>query len=164
MKLINGAAEAIKLLKKTGFKVVIFTNQAGIARGYFSEQTLQRIHQVMENMLQAQGAYLDAIYYCPHHPTEGIGLYRITCNCRKPGPGMLLRAAGELGIDLSRSFVVGDKMSDLEAGRLVGCQGILVRTGYGLEAEKQLSHYKFKPHHIAANILEAARWIAKCSS
>jgi D-glycero-D-manno-heptose 1,7-bisphosphate phosphatase len=159
LKLIDGTAEAIKSLKKAGFKIIIFSNQAGVARGYFSEQTLNRIHQVMADMLRAQGAHLDAIYYCPHHPTAGIGFYRMDCDCRKPKPGMLERAARELKIDLSRSFVVGDKISDLEAGYAVGCRGVLVRTGYGLQAEKKFSNYKFQPHHVAANIFEAARWI-----
>lgn len=159
-KLIDGTVEAIRLLRQSGFKVVLFTNQAGVARGYFSERTVHRIHQVMTDMLQAQNAHLDGIYYCPHHPTSGIGLYRIACSCRKPKPGMLERAARELNIDLKQSFVVGDKVSDLEAGYAVDCRTVLVRTGYGLQAEMQFSNYKFQPHHVAANVLEAAQWIS----
>jgi D-glycero-D-manno-heptose 1,7-bisphosphate phosphatase len=159
LKLIDGAAEAIKLLKASGFRVVVFTNQAAVARGNLSEQDLNRIHQVMADMLQAQNAHLDAIYYCPHHPTAGNGLYRIACNCRKPRPGMLERAARELKIDLSQSFVVGDKISDLEAGLAVGCRGVLVRTGYGLKAERLFRNCEFQPHYVATNVLEAAHWI-----
>jgi D-glycero-D-manno-heptose 1,7-bisphosphate phosphatase len=159
LKLIDGTVEAIRSLKKAGFKVIIFSNQAGVARGYFSEQTLQRIHQVITDMLQAQDAHLDAIYYCPHHPTAGIGHYRAECDCRKPKPGMLEKAARELKIDLRRSFVVGDKISDLEAGYAVGCRGVLVRTGYGLQAERQFGNYEFQPHHVAESVLGAAQWI-----
>jgi D-glycero-D-manno-heptose 1,7-bisphosphate phosphatase len=159
LRLIAGAAEAIKQLKQAGLKAVIVTNQAGIARGYFSVPALLQIHQVLEKMLGAQDAHIDAIYYCPHHPTAGIGVYKIDCNCRKPKPGLLEKAARELNIDLRQSFVVGDKPADLQAGEAVGCRTILVRTGYGLESEKALAGSNFQPDHIAGDLLEASRWI-----
>ncbi len=164
LKLIDGTPEAIGLLKKSNFKVVVFTNQAAVAKGYLSEKALQGIHHRMEDMLRAQNARIDAIYYCPHRPTEGIAPYNVDCSCRKPKPGMLERASRDLRIDLTKSFVVGDKMTDLEAGYAVGCRGILVRTGYGRESEKQVITHNFQPDYVAANLLEASQWILKRSA
>jgi len=158
-RFIDGAAKAVKSLNASGLKVVIVTNQAGVARGYLSETALQEIHCRMADMLRAQSARLDAIYYCPHHPIEGVGPYRMECNCRKPKPGMLDRAARELNIDLSQSFVVGDKITDLETGYAVGCKTVLVRTGYGLGSEEQLAGQPFQPDYIADDVLDASRWI-----
>ncbi len=158
-KLIDGAAEAISLLNQAGFKVVVFTNQSAVARGALSEAGLQAIHQLMVDRLRAQGAYLDGIYWCPHHPTAGVGPYKVACHCRKPKPGMLERAARELAIDLSGSFVVGDKMSDLEAGYAAGCRNILVRTGYGLEQEALFNGHHFQPDYVADDLWAATEWI-----
>jgi len=163
LRLIAGAAEAIQSLNQAGFKVVVVTNQAGVARGYFSEQTVREIHAVLEKMLGAHEARVDAIYFCPHHPAAGIGVYRQDCNCRKPKPGMLEKAAAELNIDLRESFVVGDKISDLEAGLAVGCRNILVHTGYGQESENEFSGAAWQPEYVADDLLEAARWILKQS-
>jgi D-glycero-D-manno-heptose 1,7-bisphosphate phosphatase len=159
LRLIDGAAEAIKRLNQAGWKVVVVTNQAGIARGYFSEAALRQIHLELEKIFRAQGAHIDAIYYCPHHPTAGIGIYKADCDCRKPKPGLLERAASELQIDLRRSFVVGDKRSDLEAGYAVGCRKVLVRTGYGIESEKEFFGHAWQPEFIADNLPAAAQWI-----
>lgn len=164
LRLIAGAAEAIKRIKQAGLRAVIITNQAGVARGYFSEPALQQIHLELIKMLRAQDAHVDAIYYCPHHPTAGIGVYKIDCNCRKPKPGLLERAARELNLDLRQSFIVGDKPADLKAGEAVGCRTILVRTGYGLESEKGLAGGEFQPDHIADDLLEASRWILQSLS
>jgi len=161
LRLITGAAEAIKSLNRAGFKVVVVTNQAGVARGYFTEQTVREIHEALEKMLDEQGARVDAIYYCPHHPAAGIGVYRQDCNCRKPNPGMLEKAAAELNIDLNESFVVGDKISDLEAGLAMGCRNILVQTGYGPESTNEFSGAAWGPEYVADNLLEAVRWILK---
>ena len=160
-RFIDGAAEAVKLLNESGLKVVIVTNQAGVARGYLSESTLREIHCLMADMLRAHSARLDAIYYCPHHPVEGVGPYKIECDCRKPKPGMLERAATELSIDLGKSYVVGDQITDLETGYAVGCTTVLVRTGYGLGSEEQFVDQPFQPDHIADNLLAASRWILK---
>jgi D-glycero-D-manno-heptose 1,7-bisphosphate phosphatase len=161
LRLLAGAAEAIKLLNGAGFKVVVVTNQAGVARGYFSEGAVHEIHGVLQKMLSDHGARLDAIYYCPHHPTAGLGVYKEDCNCRKPKPGMLERAAKDLNINLRESFVVGDKISDLEAGYAVGGRNILVHTGYGLESENEFSGCAWRPEFVASDLLEAARWIVK---
>ena len=159
LRLIAGAAEAIKLLNQNGYKVVVVTNQAGVARGYFTEQAVREVHEVLEKMLEAHGAAVDAIYYCPHHPAAGIGVYRQDCNCRKPKPGMLEKAAREVDLDLGVSFVVGDKISDLEAGHAVGCRNILVHTGYGQESKNEFSGSVWQPEYVADDLLEAARWI-----
>lgn len=159
LNLIDGTARAIEMLNNKGFKVIIFTNQAAIARGYLSEDYLDVIHQELKNMLEAENAFIDAVYYCPHHPTAGTGAYTKNCQCRKPNPGMLLTAAEEHRIDLSASYTVGDKLSDLGAGHAVGCKNILVRTGYGREAEKEIPNHHFRPDYIADNLLAASKWI-----
>lgn len=161
LKLIDGTTEAIRLLNNAGYKVVVITNQAAIARGYLTEEYLTVIHAKMEKMLREGNAYLDAIYYCPHHPTAGLGSYKVDCRCRKPGSGMLEQAASELNIDLTASFIIGDKISDLGAGVAVGCSKILVRTGYGKKTEKEIQNYPFQPDYIALNLLEAVKWILK---
>lgn len=159
LELLDGAAEAIRLFNRSAIKVVVVTNQAGIARGFLSEERLEEIHQGLRAMLARQGAYVDAIYYCPHHPTEGLGRYRLDCVCRKPRPGSLHRAADEMGLDLSHSYLVGDKSSDMEAGRAAGCRTVLVRTGYGVATEAVLQASRRQPDHVAVNLLEAAQWI-----
>ncbi|MGQ9493195.1 MAG: D-glycero-beta-D-manno-heptose 1,7-bisphosphate 7-phosphatase [Anaerolineae bacterium] len=152
LRLIPGAAPAIRLLNQAGVPVILVTNQAGVGRGYFPESAVRAIHRELARQLAAQGAHLDAIYYCPHRPEEG-------CDCRKPNPGMLLQAAKEHGLDLTRSFVVGDKVSDLEAGWRVGCRMVLVLTGYGSEHQRAFAHLNFKPDYVAPDLLEAVQWI-----
>jgi len=124
VELLPGAAEAIRRLREAGFLVVMVTNQAGIGHGHLAEDTLGEIHARLQELLSRKGTKLDGIYYCPHTPED-------VCPCRKPAPGMLLRAAEELGIDLSRSYMVGDMTTDIEAGKRAGCFSILVRTGFG---------------------------------
>ncbi|HZL86624.1 MAG TPA: HAD family hydrolase [Candidatus Krumholzibacteria bacterium] len=159
LELLVGASEGIRMLNRAGLRVVVITNQAAIARGLLSEEKLAEIHQELQALLAREGAFVDAIYYCPHHPTEGFGRYRQSCSCRKPQSGSLQRAANELGLDLSQSYCVGDKESDLEAGHALGCRTILVRTGYGLATEAQLGADSVKPDYVASNLLEAAGWI-----
>ena len=133
LELLPTVAETISMLNTRGIAVVVVTNQAGIARGYFPEHRLATIHQQLQRLLNSQNAVVDGVYYCPHHPSAGLGDYGIDCGCRKPKPGMLIRAASELQIDLGRSLMVGDRESDLQAGADAGCQTALVRTGYGEE-------------------------------
>jgi D,D-heptose 1,7-bisphosphate phosphatase len=139
LRLIPGAAEAIRLINASGMKTVVVTNQSGVARGIFPESFVAEIHARLAEMLRAEGAFLDGIYFCPHHPTEGRGDYLRGCECRKPAPGLLLRAAAELHLDPARSYMVGDTLKDIEAGGRAGVQGILVRTGYGEEAVSELA-------------------------
>ncbi len=131
VRLIPGAAEAVRRLNAAGVLVVVVTNQAGVAREYFPESRVAEVHAHLSALLAERGAHIDAYYYCPHHPTEGIGAYRVACECRKPKPGLLLTAACELDIDLSRSWMIGDKPCDAEAGTAAGCRAVPVRTGYG---------------------------------
>jgi len=132
VRLISGGAAAVRRANDAGWKVVVVSNQSGVARGLFPESVLPEIHSVIsEKLLAEAGAVIDGFYYCPHHPTEGVGAYRIGCDCRKPKPGMLLKASIELGIDPSKSWMIGDRLTDLQAGAVAGCRTILVQTGYG---------------------------------
>lgn len=128
---IPGAPEAIRKLKAAGFLVIVVTNQSGVARGYYGLDDVARLHEHMSAELAKHGASVDAFYVCPHHPDARVAELRIECDCRKGAPGMLLRAAAEHGIDLGRSYMVGDKLADIEAGEGAGCSTILVKTGYG---------------------------------
>ncbi|HJX70044.1 MAG TPA: D-glycero-beta-D-manno-heptose 1,7-bisphosphate 7-phosphatase [Dehalococcoidia bacterium] len=142
--------QGIRLLNEHGFKVIVITNQSGIARGYFTEETLSLIHQKMENELSQHSARIDAIYVCPHHPDE-------RCECRKPKPTLLLQAASEIGIALKLSYMVGNDGKDIEAGSAAGCKTILVTIGPNQGNDKGQS----KPNHIASNLYEAVEWIVK---
>ncbi len=135
---IDGAIEALQLLKKKGYSLVVVTNQSGIARGYYSEEQFMQLTEWMDWSLADRDVDLDGIYYCPHHPTAGEAPYRQECNCRKPAPGMLLDAARELDIDLAGSYMVGDKAADMQAARAAGVSHkILVRTGKAVTAEAE---------------------------
>ena len=122
-------------LKEAGYLVIVVTNQAGVARGYYDEQAVAVLHAHIQKLLAAYDTGIDGFYLCPHHPTEGLGQYRVACDCRKGAPGMLLQAAREHGINLADSFMVGDKVADIEAGVAAGCRPVLVRTGYGVKDE-----------------------------
>jgi len=159
LRLLPGVGEAIKSLNAARFKVVVVTNQSAVARGIISGEELGDIHKTMKKRLMVKGALVDAVYYCPHHPTAGVGALGIICDCRKPQPGMLFQASADLNIALERSFMIGDTLTDLAAGRAAGCQTILVRTGYGAKAERQLNGRSFQPDHVTSDLLQAARWI-----
>lgn len=157
VRLLPGAAGAIRMLREAGYACVLVTNQSGIGRGLFTVDDLRRVHAELERQLREAGAALDGWYFCPEAP-RGTDGDRTTVEHpdRKPGPGMLLRAARDLGLDLGRSWMVGDMLSDLLAGRNAGCRGsILVRTGYGsrLEAPEKTAD------HIADDLMAAALWI-----
>ncbi|HEX9778604.1 MAG TPA: D-glycero-beta-D-manno-heptose 1,7-bisphosphate 7-phosphatase [Geopsychrobacteraceae bacterium] len=134
-ELIPGVPRALKRLRDAGFLLVVVSNQSGVARGFFSLEDAWRINAHMSRQLARYGVAFDGIYLCPHHPTAGIGAFRRDCECRKGRPGMLLQAARELNIDLPRSYMIGDKLSDLQAGAAAGCSPLLVRTGFGAEQE-----------------------------
>ena len=167
------ALDAVQLIREVGMRVVVVTNQSGLARGLFSEKTLHEIHDGLREAFLHQGSPLDAIYFCPHHPQADVAQYRRHCNCRKPEPGLLRRAAEALGIDLARSYMIGDKLSDIVAGHRAGCKAaILVETGQGAQAVSQLEERKpsrsastgnrrplGQPEHVAPDILQAAQWI-----
>ena len=138
LKLIPVAAEAIRLINASGMKAVVVTNQSGVARGLFDESFVDTVHIRLREMLRMEGAFLDGIYFCPHHPTEGRERYLMTCDCRKPAPGLLLQAAADLHLEPVRSYMVGDTLKDIEAGARAGARGVLVRTGYGSESADTL--------------------------
>ncbi|KAB2925776.1 MAG: HAD family hydrolase [Bacteroidetes bacterium] len=156
LELIPRSAEAIRALNGLGIPVVVITNQSGIARGLFSEQDLAEVHAALDRTLAEHGASVLAYYYCPHHPREGVGTYRKDCRCRKPGTGMLDEAAAAYGFDLRRSFVVGDKAIDVEAGRAAGAVALQVATGYG-EQEKEAGA-RFRDHY-APDLFGAVQYI-----
>ena len=160
LKLLPRSAAAVRRLNEAGIAAVVVTNQAGIARGYFSEDVLRATNQVLVEQFKKAGAHLDGIYVCPHHPSEGEPPFRADCDCRKPSPGLLLRAAADLDLDLGASVVVGDKASDLAVARRVGARSILVLTGYGLgEWEYGRAHCPVTPDHVAADLLDAVEWV-----
>lgn len=162
LRLLSRSAEAIRRLNRSGLKAVLVTNQSGVARGYFSAEVLQAVNEALVSQLKAEGAYLDGLYVCVHHPTAGKPPYRVACDCRKPEPGLLRRAAVDLGLDLSRSFTVGDKISDVLAGRRAGTRSILVLTGYGLgEWEYRRSLWPTEPDHVAEDLLDAVDWVLR---
>jgi D-glycero-D-manno-heptose 1,7-bisphosphate phosphatase len=130
-QLIPGVAPALKRLKEAGFLLVVVTNQSGIGRGYYDEEALAAIHAHMQAELTNLGAAIDACYFCPHHPVHALGDYKKECGCRKPLSGMLRQAAEDLDIDLSASFMIGDKLTDVQAGINAGCTSLMVLTGYG---------------------------------
>nr|WP_027714500.1 D-glycero-beta-D-manno-heptose 1,7-bisphosphate 7-phosphatase [Desulfuromonas sp. TF] len=153
---IPGAAEAIRRLKEAGFLVIVVTNQSGVARGYYTLEEVAILHRHMQRVLETVGAAVDGIYVCPHHPVEGVGEYRRECDCRKGRPGMLLRAAREHGIDLSRSYMIGDKIADVEAGEVAGCLPLMVLTGYGKTESAKISSDRVRRF---ADLVDAADFI-----
>ena len=159
VRILPRTAAAVARLNAAGIPALMATNQAGIARGYFSAETLAEINAEVVRQLASEGARLDGLYVCTHHPTVGSPPYRRLCDCRKPKPGLLQRAAEELGVDLSRSVMVGDKPSDVEAGQAAGAAGVLVLTGYGRGEWEYLRHaWTVKPDHVAEDLLDAVVW------
>ena len=155
-------AEAIRNFNEAGLKVVVVTNQAGVARGYFTEDLLKKVHEKLVEEMTVAGARFDAIYYCPHHPSVGEPPYRQSCNCRKPKTGMLERAVAEFGIDLRQSFVIGDRYGDIELAHNAGARSVFVLSGYGLgEYEYQRHNWKHQPEWIAKDLLEASKLVCQ---
>ena len=147
------APGAIRLLNSAKLAVIVVTNQSGLARGYFPESLVRTVHELMTEQLAAAGAHLDAIYYCPHASGDG-------CGCRKPRIGLLERASQEHGLDLRRSFVVGDRYDDIELAHRAGCRGVLLRTGYGEgELAWHAATWPAAPDFVARDLAEGAEWI-----
>ncbi len=165
LRIIPAAFKAVRLINSSGMKAVVITNQAGVAKGLFTEEFVREINEQIQSALLAQGALIDRFYFCPHHPTEGIDPYRLICNCRKPEPGLLLQAAVDLNIDLARSYVIGDRLRDVETAHRAGAKGVLVMTGYGQDFMQKSGPDRAnelnQPDYIAQDILEAVYWILK---
>lgn len=135
-----GAKEAVKFLNDSGYLVFVVTNQSGVARGYYTEKQVNDLHRWMNAELSRRGARIDAFYYCPHHPREGTGIYKKICTCRKPAPGLLLKASREWPADKRKSFLIGDKESDLQAAAGAGIKGYLFSGGNLLAFVKNILH------------------------
>lgn len=158
--ILPGAIEAIKLLKRHNFKVIVTSNQTGVAMGYFPESLIEEIHNHLKNILAENGTYLDAIYYCPHHPQAKVAAYGKDCPCRKPKTGLILKAKEEFNLDLNRCYVVGDKFIDIEFAHNAGLKSILVLTGYGKGEIRWAAHkHPLKPNFVAKDLYQAAKWI-----
>jgi D-glycero-D-manno-heptose 1,7-bisphosphate phosphatase len=155
-------SDALRLLKRAGFAIVVATNQSGIGRGIIPEPFLHEVHRSLDARL-APGAAPDAYYYCPHHPEAAIEALRVTCNCRKPAPGLIVRACREMHLDPHRSYMVGDRWRDVACGHAAGTRTVLVRTGYGA-AEEQAAPAGARADAILNNLMEAVGWILRSSS
>ncbi|MBF0292211.1 MAG: HAD-IIIA family hydrolase [Nitrospinae bacterium] len=159
-QLYSDSAKSIKRLNDAGYAVVVITNQSGVARGYMTEELLREVNALMLKQISEGGGRIDRVEYCPHHPEGVVKKYAVECDCRKPRPGMILRAGMALGLDFSKSFVVGDKISDIELGPATGMKAILVRTGFG---ERDLGKINkgeaTAPDFVASGIKEAVDWI-----
>lgn len=161
-QLLSGAADAIKRLNDAGIPVVVISNQSGLARGYFPEELLDEVHEKMARLLGEVGAHVDGIYYCPHHPEAKDEHLRVACDCRKPKPGLIHKAAQEMGLDPGRSYVVGDRWSDIKTAANCGATSILVRTGYGRGDEQYIGpRQKIQPDYKADDLTEAVDWILR---
>lgn len=163
LKILPGVSQALAELRKAGFRLVVVTNQAGVARGYYTEEDVKSLHRYMNRLLEQEGARIDRFYYCPHHPVHGIGPYRINCECRKPGTGMFCQAEEAFEVDREHSYMIGDKLLDTEAGKAYGLTSVLVGTGYGKELRQEQERSGIPPtyDYYAADLCEAARWIIK---
>ena len=160
IKFLPGAVEFIRLLNKSGYKVIVVTNQAGVAKGYFSEEKLQEINARLLAIISGLGAHINKIYYCPHHIEGTVEEYKKECSWRKPNPGMIKEAAREYDLDMANSFMIGDKISDIEAGYRAGCRTILL-TGQGrADAAWDVT----KADHVAASLYDAVLWIGKSNT
>jgi D-glycero-D-manno-heptose 1,7-bisphosphate phosphatase len=156
IRLLPGTVEGLKLLHQAGYTLVVITNQSGIAHGWFTQDALTYEEISLRMRLAAFAIPLAGFYVCPHHPDGTMPAYRMDCVCRKPRPGLLVQAACELGLDLTRSWMVGDILHDVEAGRSAGCKTVLLTNGH--ETEWEMTPMRW-PDLVADNLLEAAHLI-----
>ncbi len=163
LQLFPRTADALREAQHLGFKLFVISNQSGVARGYITEHQVQLVNTALLRLLQEQGVALDGIYYCPHYPNIPHSPYGIDCTCRKPKTGMLLQAARDFKIDLLRSFVIGDKVSDIQTANNAGARGILVKTGYGVAEMNLLQPNNVTTAYIAEDIYDAVQFIKKVS-
>jgi D-glycero-D-manno-heptose 1,7-bisphosphate phosphatase len=162
LNLINGAAESVEKLNRANVAAVLVSNQTGAARGYYAEEHILKLNDRLINLLQARGARLDALYYCPHLETGKVPAFSIKCDCRKPQAGLIRRAYQENpDLDPKCAYVVGDKSSDIELARNCGAKGVLVKTGYGQAVTDGRYQWKVEPDYLAHNITDAVDWILK---
>jgi histidinol-phosphate phosphatase family protein len=156
VRLSRGAAAGLGALHAAGYRLVVVSNQSGVARGYFAEEALEGVRRRLAELLAAAGVPLAGFYWCPHHPAGAVAAYSVACDCRKPAPGLILRAARELDLDLGASWLVGDILDDVEAGRRAGCRTVLLDNGHETGWRRAPQR---EPHAVAADLGEAARLI-----
>ena len=163
IRVLEGVPQALRSLKEAGFQLIVVSNQTVVARGLVTEQEVYAINAEMERLLeQAAAPHLDGFYFCPHHPNATLLAYRIACECRKPRPGLLLRAAREHNLNLRASFMVGDRITDIIAGARAGCRTVLVQTGKHQEPPIETAEpldESVQPDHVCADLKAAAEWI-----
>lgn len=158
--LLPEAARGIRLLNEAGFLAVVVSNQSGVARGYFPIELVHEVHERMHRELAAVGAALDGVFFCPHHPDGKVAEYAVVCTCRKPKPGLVRQAEARFRIDRARSYVIGDRVSDLQLADRCGLKGVLVETGYGRgDRLYVLPGSPVQPVHVASDLEAAVRWI-----
>jgi D-glycero-D-manno-heptose 1,7-bisphosphate phosphatase len=151
--------DAVRLLNRAGFLVFVTTNQGGVGLGLYEEAFVHTVHQAMTGRIEEGGGRIDGWFYCLHHPRAVIDELRITCDCRKPQPGMVRQAQQRFAVDLERSFVVGDKLSDVGLAASVGARGVLVRTGHGEGEAARAGEAGAAPAYVADNLMEAVAWM-----
>ena len=156
---IEGTKDLIKLLNHASFLVVVVTNQSGVARGYYSEEDVKKLHSFITSELQKVDAHIDRIYYCPHHPEASIPEYRIDCECRKPKPGMVFQAMKDLNIDPRMSYMIGDSARDICAGKKAGLTTILISVDEG--ATINTTSCDEKPDLVVKSLTEAVEYITR---
>jgi len=161
LELLPGSAEAIRLANNLGFKVIIVTNQSGVARGFFTEETVNAVHDRLLSILESENARIDAIYYCPHHPELGIGKYKTDCSCRKPKTGMADQAIARFNLDPRESYVIGDRVADIELAHNIGAHAILVKTGYGNDELALCRSRNIQMEFVAEDILDAMHYVER---
>lgn len=159
IEILPRVPEAIRRLRGGGYRVVLVTNQSAVARGMLNESELEEIHRLLRQELDRRGAALDGVYYCPHHPSEGVAPYVMRCQCRKPNPGLLERAVRDLRLDLMHSYVVGDQGTDMQLARRAGIKGIWIRNGNDAGASTRSVEMKTDCAFIARDLWDAASWI-----
>ena len=150
--------DSVRLLRRAGYAVVVVTNQSGVGRGMIEESFVEEVHQIIQSRLVDIGEKLDGHYYCPHEPSASVEAFRVDCDCRKPKPGLVTRAARDLGLDVERSIVVGDKWSDIGLAKQTGARGVLVRTGYGRSQEKNRQE-GLSADAVVDTLMDAVNWI-----
>ena len=157
---LPGAVEAIGILNRNRYLVIVVSNQSGVARGYFPLALVDEVHEHMKMVLKKSGVDIDGLFFCPHHPEGKVAQYSISCDCRKPKTGLIQKACEAFDIDMPNSYVIGDRISDIELAHRSDLKGILVTTGYGLgDVTYLLPNATYKPVHIAADLFQAVRWI-----
>jgi len=161
-RILPRVPQAIRMLNRHGFLVLVVSNQSGVARGYYPLDLVKTLHHLMVTRMREKQGNIDGVFFCPHHPAGSVSGFSHDCDCRKPKTGLIEQACKSFEIDLQRSFVVGDMCTDIELAHRAGLKGVLVKTGYGLgEIEYLLPHKTAKPVHIADDLLDAVRWIVR---